>query len=341
MFSQSRVAVFNANGVVGKVLIEILEGRNLPGSNLVPLATGADIGETISFSGKELPILDGAEVAFSDLKIVFFPEVFEESAVYAERAAAEGCIVIGSFDAIGWGAGVPMVVSEVNPEMIEGWRSRGMIASPNSAAVPILTALKPIHDAVGVGRVNVVTFEPVSSAGKEAIDELASQVKAVFTMNAVHPEVFPKQIAFNVIPAVGEKEDNGYTSDENQIALHIQRVLGTEDIAVNVTSVHVPVFYGISAAIHLETRAKLTVDDAKNLLENAPGIVVYDESESGGYPTPFTEGADNDPVFIGRMREDYTSQTGLAFWLVADNVRKGVALNCVQIAEILLEKDLS
>jgi aspartate-semialdehyde dehydrogenase len=228
-------------------------------------------------------------------------------------------------------------VPEVNAHAIAQYKPRNIIANPNCSTIQMLVALKPIYDAVGIERINVATYQSVSGTGKEAIDELATQTAALLNGKPITPEVYPKQIAFNVIPHIDVFMENGYTKEEMKMVWETRKIMGDDNIQVNPTTVRVPVFYGHSEAVHIETRDKITVDQARQLLSKAPGIVLLDERKPGGYPTAVTEAAGKDPVFIGRIREDISHPRGLNMWVVADNIRKGAALNSIQIAEILIK----
>jgi aspartate-semialdehyde dehydrogenase len=231
---------------------------------------------------------------------------------------------------------IPLVVPEVNPEAIAQYKKRGIIANPNCSTIQMLVAMKPIYDAVGITRVNVCTYQAVSGTGKPAMDELAKQTAALLNGRSVESNVYPKQISFNVLPHIDVFEDNGYTKEEMKMVWETNKIMADDAILVNPTAVRVPVFYGHSEALHIETKEKLTAAQAKELLSNAPGIVVIDEHKDGGYPTAVTDGSGTDPVYVGRIREDISHPKGLDLWVVADNVRKGAALNSVQIAEILV-----
>jgi aspartate-semialdehyde dehydrogenase len=235
---------------------------------------------------------------------------------------------------------IPLVVPEVNPHAVADYKNRGIIANPNCSTIQMLVALKPIYDAVGITRINVSTYQAVSGTGKPAIEELASQTAALLNGKPVEASVYPKQIAFNVLPHIDSFEDNGYTREEMKMVWETRKIFEDESIMVNPTAVRVPVFYGHSEAVHIETREKITAERARELLEAAEGVVVVDEHRDGGYPTAVTEGADTDPVYVGRIREDISHPMGLDMWVVADNVRKGAATNSIQIAEILAKKYL-
>jgi len=233
---------------------------------------------------------------------------------------------------------IPLVVPEVNPEAIAGYTQRGIIANPNCSTIQMVVALKPIDDAAHIERVNVATYQAVSGTGKEAIEELATQTANLLNGRPIEPEVYPKQIAFNALPHIDTFQDNGYTREEMKMVWETRRILGRESILVNPTAVRIPVFYGHSEAVHLETRDKLTAEQARDLLSRAPGVTVLDERTDGGYPTAVTEGSGRDDVFVGRIREDLSHPRGLDLWVVSDNVRKGAALNSVQIAEVLIKE---
>jgi aspartate-semialdehyde dehydrogenase len=229
------------------------------------------------------------------------------------------------------------VVPEVNARDIAAYRNRGIIANPNCSTIQMVVALKPIHDAVGIERVNVCTYQSVSGTGKQAIAELEQQTVALLNGRPITPSVYPAQIAFNVLPQIDVFMDNGYTKEEMKLVWETQKIMGDPGIRVNATTVRVPVFYGHSEAVHIETRDKISAEDARALLRRAPGVAVLDERADGGYPTAVGQAAGSDPVYVGRLREDISHPRGLDLWIVSDNVRKGAALNSVQIAEILVK----
>ncbi|RTZ61512.1 MAG: aspartate-semialdehyde dehydrogenase, partial [Gammaproteobacteria bacterium] len=235
---------------------------------------------------------------------------------------------------------IPLVVPEVNPHRVADYRNRGIIANPNCSTIQMLVALKPIKDAVGIERINVCTYQAVSGTGKEAIEELAGQTAALLNGKKAEAKVYPKQIAFNVLPQIDVFMDNGYTKEEMKMVWETNKIMEDPDIVVNPTAVRVPVFYGHSEAVHIETRDKITASQVMDLLENAPGVTLMDERKDGGYPTAVTEGAGNNDTFVGRIREDISHPRGIDMWVVSDNVRKGAALNSVQIAEVLIAEYL-
>ncbi len=235
---------------------------------------------------------------------------------------------------------IPLIVPEVNPGALAQYKNRNIIANPNCSTIQMLVALKPIHDAVGIERINVCTYQAVSGTGKEAIAELANQTAALLNAKPIEAEVYPKQIAFNVLPHIDVFMDNGYTKEEMKMVWETRKIMGDDSIQVNPTAVRVPVFYGHSEAVHIETRAKISAAEVRALLEKAPGVTVLDRHENGGYPTAVTEAANQDPVFVGRIREDISHPRGINLWVVSDNVRKGAALNSIQIAEMLVKSHL-
>ena len=330
------VAVLGATGAVGETMLEILEQRNFPVGQVFPLASSRSAGQTVTFRGEELTVLDVENFDFSQAEIGLFSAGASVSEVYGPKAAAEGCVVIDNTSRFRYEDDIPLVVPEVNPEAIAEYRNRGIIANPNCSTIQMLVALKPIHDAVGIERINVCTYQAVSGTGKKAIEELAHQTTQLLSGKPVTPSVYPKQIAFNVLPQIDVFLDNGYTKEEMKMVWETRKIMGDERIEVNPTAVRVPVFYGHSEAVHIETREKITAEDAKVLLSKAPGVVVVDDRKPGGYPTAVTESAGEDPVFVGRIREDISHPQGLDLWVVSDNIRKGAALNSVQIAEVLI-----
>lgn len=334
------VAVVGATGAVGEAMLEILHQRQFPVGKVYALASERSAGTHVSFGNKSLVVEDLATFDFSKVQVGLFSPGASVSEVYAPKAAAAGCVVIDNTSQFRYDDDIPLVVPEVNPEAIADYKSRGIIANPNCSTIQMMVALKPIYDAVGITRINVCTYQAVSGTGKPAMDELAQQTAALLNGRPVEASVYPKQIAFNVLPHIDVFQDNGYTKEEMKMVWETRKIMGDESILVNPTAVRVPVFYGHSEAIHIETRDKLTAEACKDLLAKAPGIVLVDEHKDGGYPTAVTEASGTDPVYVGRIREDISHPTGLNLWVVADNVRKGAALNSVQIAEVFVEKYL-
>ncbi|MEE8197633.1 MAG: aspartate-semialdehyde dehydrogenase [Acidiferrobacterales bacterium] len=337
MSTQFDVAVLGATGVVGEAILSILAERAFPVGTVYALASSRSAGTQVAFADQRLTIHDVASFDFSLVQIGLFSAGASVSAEYAPKAAASGCIVIDNTSRFRYDDDVPLVVPEVNAAAIGDYQQRGIIANPNCSTIQLVVVLKPIYDAVGIERINVCTYQSVSGTGKDAIDELSSQTVSLLSGKPVEPRVYPKQIAFNVLPCIDEFEDNGYTKEEMKLVWETQKILGDKSIKVNPTTARVPVFVGHSEAVHLETREKLTLDAAREVLRAAPGVEVLDERQARGYPTAVTEAANHDAVFVGRIREDITHPRGLDLWVVADNVRKGAALNSVQIAEYLVK----
>jgi aspartate-semialdehyde dehydrogenase len=337
MSKEFRVAVVGATGLVGDTMIQILAERKFPVSELHPLASNRSLGKKVSFKGREYPVEELSGFDFSRADIGLFSAGAEISREFAPKAAAAGCIVIDNTSEFRYDDEIPLVVPEVNPHAIARHTARGIIANPNCSTIQMLVALKPIHDAVGIERINVATYQSVSGGGKEAVDELAEQTSTLIQgKGPVHPRVIAKQIAFNCVPQIDKFLDNGYTKEEMKMVWETQKIMEDASIRVNATAVRVPVFFGHSEAVHIETRRKITADQARELLRKAPGIEVMDDRKPGGYPTAATEAANHDTVYVGRIREDISSDRGLNLWIVADNVRKGAATNSIQIAEILV-----
>ena len=330
------VAVVGATGAVGEAMMSILEERDFPVGNLYPLASSRSAGKTIMFKGSAVKVTDLAEFDFSQAQIGLFSAGGSISEKYAPIAAAAGCVVVDNTSHFRRDEDIPLIVPEVNIEALAGYTTRGIIANPNCSTIQMLVALKPIYDAVGIERINVCTYQAVSGTGKEAIEELAGQTARLLNGQEVECEVYPKQIAFNALPHIDTFQDNGYTREEMKMVWETQKIFGDHSIQVNPTCVRVPVFYGHSEAVHIETVDKITAAQARELLMNAPGVQVMDEREDGGYPTAVGDSAGTDPVFVGRIREDISHPRGLDMWVVSDNVRKGAALNSVQIAESLI-----
>jgi aspartate-semialdehyde dehydrogenase len=331
------VAVVGATGAVGEAMIAVLEERNFPVGNLYPLASQRSAGSRIAFRGKHERVGVLEDFDFSKAQLSLFSAGAGVSAEYAPRSAAAGCVVIDNSSQFRYDDDIPLVVPEVNAKAVADYHVRNIIANPNCSTIQMVVALKPIHDAVGIERINVATYQSVSGTGREAIEELTGQTAALLHGKAIDCSVYSRQIAFNVLPHIDDFMDNGYTKEEMKMVWETRKILGDESIKVNATCVRVPVFFGHSEAVHLETREKLGVDAARRLLADAPGVVVVDEPGEESYPTSVTESAGQDPVFVGRIREDISHPRGLDLWVVSDNVRKGAALNSVQIAEILVK----
>jgi aspartate-semialdehyde dehydrogenase len=335
------VVVAGATGLVGETIIQLLEERDFPVGQLYPLASNRSVGKSVGFRGRRYPVQELAGFDFSKADIALFSPGAEVSREYAPKAAAAGCIVIDNTSEFRYQDDIPLVVPEVNPHAIAQYKSRGIIANPNCSTIQLVVALKPIHDAVGIERINVATYQSVSGAGREAVEELAEQsITLLSGKGPVQARVVPKQIAFNCVPHIDQFQDNGYTREEMKILWETRKILEDPAIRVNATAVRVPVFYGHSEVVHLETRTKISAAEARALLSKAPGVEVMDSRGPGGYPTAATESANRDTVYVGRIREDLSFERGLNLWIVADNVRKGAATNSVQIAEILVRQHM-
>ena len=334
------VAVVGATGAVGEQMLSILKSRAFPVGKVHALASERSAGSTVKFGNRDLIVEDLASFDFGKVQIGLFSPGASVSAIYAPKAAAAGCVVIDNTSQFRYVDDIPLVVPEVNPDAIAQYRNHGIIANPNCSTIQMLVALKPIHDAVGIERINVATYQSVSGTGKDAIEELGRQTAALLNFQDAVPKVYPKQIAFNVIPQIDVFQDNGYTKEEMKMVWETRKIMGDDSIMVNPTAVRVPVFYGHSEAIHIETRKKITAAEARALLEQAPGVVVSDRSEDGGYPTAVSDASGQDATFVGRIREDISHPRGLNLWVVSDNIRKGAALNSIQIAERLIRSYL-
>ena len=335
--SSYKVAMVGATGVVGETLLAILAERDFPVSELVPLASERSAGGKVSFGGQEITVQLLDTYDFEGIDIAFFSAGGSVSREHAPRAAAAGAVVIDNTSEFRYQDDIPLVVSEVNPHAIADYTVRGIIANPNCSTMQMLVALAPIHRAVQIERINVATYQSVSGAGRTGMEELGKQTAALLSFQSVEPgKKFPAQIAFNVIPQIDDFQPNGYTKEEMKLVWETRKILEDESIQVNPTAVRVPVFYGHSEAVHIETSDKITAEQARELLRQAPGVVLVDERKPGGYPTPVGEAAGNDAVYVGRIREDISHERGLDLWIVSDNIRKGAALNAVQIAELLI-----
>jgi aspartate-semialdehyde dehydrogenase len=334
------IAVVGATGVVGEAMLSILGQRKFPVGKIYALASKQSVGKTVSFGNRELHVEDLAEFDFSQVQIGLFSAGASVSAEFAPKAAAAGCIVIDNTSQYRYDDDIPLVVPEVNPEKIADYKDKGIIANPNCSTIQLVVALKPIYDAVGIDRINVATYQSVSGAGRSAVEELVRQTATLLNGRPLEIEGDSKQIAFNVLPHIDVFEDNRYTKEEMKMVWETRKILGDDDIQVNPTAVRVPVFYGHSEAVHIETKEKLTAEKACDLLSSAPGITLLDGVETGQYPTAVTESSGNDAVFVGRVREDISHPRGINLWVVSDNIRKGAALNSVQIAEILAKNYL-
>jgi len=330
-----KVAMVGATGAVGEAVLSILKERQFPVSELVPLASERSAGELVEFGARHVTVKNLADHDFAGVDIAFFSAGASVSKLHAPRAAAAGAVVIDNTSEFRYQDDIPLVVSEVNPHAIARYTTRGIIANPNCSTMQMLVALAPIHRAAGITRINVATYQSVSGAGRSGIEELGRQTAALLNFQDHPPKKFSKQIAFNVIPHIDDFQANGYTKEEMKMVWETRKILEDDSIQVNATAVRVPVFLGHAEAVHVETRDKITAKQVRTLLEKAPGVVVIDERKAGGYPTPVGDAAGKDPVFVGRIREDISHPRGIDLWIVADNIRKGAALNAIQISELL------
>ena len=340
MSKQFNVAVVGATGLVGETMIEVLEQREFPVARLYPLASARSAGETLRFRKREheVGILDDFD--FADADIALFSAGGSVSDVYAPQAGSAGCVVIDNTSRFRYDDDVPLIVPEVNPEALGGFRNRNIIANPNCSTIQMLVVLKPLRDAVGIERIDVATYQSVSGAGRRYMEELARQTALLLNGKPVESDIYPRQIAFNVIPQIDVFEKNGFTREEMKMVWETQKIFGDSSIQVNATAVRVPVFFGHSEAIHLRTREPIAADVARDLLSRAPGVQLLDDPDSETYPTAVGDAAGHDPVYVGRVRDDLYDDCGLNLWVVADNVRKGAATNSVQIAELLVKNYL-
>ena len=331
------VAIVGATGAVGEVMREILEERDFPLRNLHLLASERSAGARLQFKGKSLRVQNLEDFDFSQVQIGLFSAGGSVSAEYAPKAASAGCVVIDNTSYFRRDPDIPLVIPEVNPHRVSDYANRNIIANPNCSTMQLLVALKPIRDAVGIKRVTVSTYQAVSGTGKKAIEELATQTAKLLNAQTFEKDVYPHQIAFNVLAFCGDLEENDYTNEEMKMVWETQKIFEDESIEVNPTCVRVPVFYGHSESVHVETKASISIAEARKLLKDAPGISVVDDPKSGVFPSPVQEAAGSDDVFVGRIRKDLSSDNALNLWVVSDNVRKGAALNSIQIAEVLLQ----
>ena len=328
------VAVVGATGAVGEAMLSVLAERKFPVGELVALASERSAGDYVQFGNDEVMVRDLATFDPTGDDIALFSAGGSISKEYAPKFAAAGAVVIDNSSSFRYDDDVPLVVSEVNPEAAKH-RPRGIIANPNCSTMQLMPVLAPIHREYGIERINVATYQSVSGAGQSGMEELGKQTAQLLGFQEIEPTKFPMQIAFNLIPHIDEFLDNGFTKEEMKLVWETRKILGDDSIQVNPTAVRVPVFYGHSEAVNIETKKKITTEQARELLATAPGVKVVDERKAGGYPTPVTHASGTDPVYVGRIREDLSHPRGLNMWVVADNIRKGAALNAVQVAELV------
>jgi len=334
------VAVVGATGAVGEAMLEILAERKFPVGTVYALASERSVGMTVAFGRRELTVDDLAGFDFSKVAIGLFSAGGSISAEFAPKAAAAGCIVIDNTSHFRNDDDIPLVVPEVNADAIGDYKTRGIIANPNCSTIQMVVALKPIYDAAGIERVNVATYQAVSGAGRSAVEELVRQTTTLLNGRPLEIEGDAKQIAFNAVPHIDTFQENRYTREEMKMVWETRKILGDDNILVNPTAVRIPAFYGHSEAVHIETRDKISAAEVCELMRNAPGVTLVDGVETGQYPTAVTESSGNDAVYVGRVREDISHPRGIDLWVVSDNIRKGAALNSVQIAEILAKNHL-
>ncbi len=337
MSKKYNIAVVGATGVVGRTIIEILEQRGVPVANLYLLASANSLGKTILYKNKNVAVEDLAGFDFTKADIAMFSAGGAISEQYAPKSAQAGCIAIDNTSFFRRDKDIPLVIPEVNSKTISNYKNRNIIANPNCSTIQMLVALKPIYDKVGISRINVATYQAVSGSGQKAISELTEQTANLLNGKGIECSVYPKQIAFNVIPHIDVFQDNGYTKEEMKMVWETQKIFNDDKILVNPTTVRVPVIYGHSEAVHIETKTKITKNEAISVLTNASGVSVINKEQDAGYATPFDDATNKDDVFVSRIREDISHPLGLNLWIVADNIRKGAALNSVQIAEILIQ----
>ncbi len=330
-----RVAVVGATGAVGNEMIKTLEQRNFPVEELVLLASERSVGKILEFRGRPVPVRLLAEDAFPGVQVGLFSAGGGISEKFAPAAVRAGCVVIDNTSAFRMAPEIPLVVPEVNPEDIAQYRNRGIIANPNCSTIQMVLALKPIHDAARIKRVVVSTYQAVSGTGKKAMDELLAQTKALLQGQEPVVRVYPHQIAFNCLPHIDVFLDNGYTKEEMKMVNETKKILHDPTVAVTATTVRVPVFHSHSEAVNIETEKKITAEEVRVLLSRSPGVTIVDDPGQKRYPLAI-EAAGRDETFVGRIREDMSIPNGINLWVVSDNLRKGAALNAVQIAEILV-----
>jgi len=325
------LAIVGASGVVGEALLAALEESELPVGELFLLGDESSAGETLSFSGKSVRVNPVSEFDFTRASLAIFCADEAISHANATLAAESGCLVIDCSGAFCDDYDVPLVIPEINPEALDGYRARNIIASPSASTIFLLSVLKPLHDAAGVLRADVASYEAVSEYGKPGVEELSGQVVSLLNMREAQSGIFPQRIAFNILPQVGRLLENGYSEGEMKLVTETQKILGETGITLTPTAVQVPVFYGHSLALHLQTASALTVEEARLILGERPGIVL-EKGQSA--PTPALDAANHDGIHVGRLRENLGGAPGLNLWITADNGRKGAAFNALQIAEL-------
>ncbi|WP_342360192.1 aspartate-semialdehyde dehydrogenase [Terrarubrum flagellatum] len=333
-----KVAIAGATGNVGREMLNILEERAFPVSEVVPLASRRSVGTEVSFGNRTLKVKALEDYDFSDTDICLMSAGGSVSKEWSPKIGAQGCVVIDNSSAWRYDADVPLIVPEVNADAVKGFTKRNIIANPNCSTAQLVVALKPLHDRFTIKRVVVSTYQSVSGAGKDGMDELDRQTKALYSLQDVTTKKFTKRIAFNAIPHIDVFMEDGYTKEEWKMMAETKKILDPK-IKLTATCVRIPVFVGHSEAVNIECEKEITADEARDVLRAAPGVLVIDKREDGGYITPH-EAAGEDATYVSRIREDITVENGLNFWCVSDNLRKGAALNAVQIAEVLMNRKL-
>ena len=331
------IAVVGATGAVGREMLKTLEQRNFPAAEVIALASARSEGARILYNDQELTVRKLEDDSFAGVDLALFSAGGATSEKYAPVAVKSGCVVVDNSNAWRMDEDVPLVVPEVNPEDLK--KHKGIVANPNCSTIQMVVVLKPLHDAGTIKRVIVSTYQAVSGSGQKAVEELESQVKSLLSMQDVEPRVYPYQIAFNCLPHIDVFLENDYTREEMKMVNETRKIMGDDNIKVSATTVRVPVFYGHSESVNIETEKKITPQEARAILSQAPGVTVLDNPSEKIYPMPIIAAGEDD-IFVGRIREDETIDNGLNLWIVADNIRKGAALNTVQISELLVEMNL-
>ncbi len=331
------VAIVGATGLVGTTLLNLLAERGFPMKQLHLVASQQSCGKTIDFAGNAHPVQDLAQFDFNQSDLAFFCVSNDLAAQYIPKATAAGCLVIDKSFFFRNHVDVPLIVPEVNLHTLVNVRQRGIIANPNCSTIPIAVALKPIYDRVGIERINIATYQSVSGTGKDAIAELTEQTKQSLSHQPIQAKIYAQQIAFNVLPNIDDFQENGYTREEMKMVWELKKIFNDHEMAINPTAVRVPVYCGHAASLHIETKEKMSAAEAAQLLIDAPGVRLMAGNTP---PTPVLNAAGKDEVYVGRVREDISHPRGLNLWIVADNLRKGAALNAIQIAENLIKQRL-
>ena len=329
-----QVAVVGSTGTIGQVLITILNQREFPIANLYPVASKRSLNENIFFAKKQLEVQDIEGFNFSNIDLAFFCAGGEIAKIYAPVAAMQGCIVIDNSSFFRYDEDVPLIIPEVNPQALSQYTKRNIISNPNCSTIQMLVALNPLHVAAGIRRINVSTYQSVSGSGSHAVSELITQTGELLNGRPAIANIYPHQIAFNALPHIDSFQENGYSKEEMKMVWETKKILEDEDILINPTTVRIPTLYGHGEAVHVELKKSIPLSKVRSLLRNAPSIKLLDNLEKNLYPTPILA-VGKDDVFVGRIRQDITHPCGINVWIVADNTRKGGALNAVQIAELL------